>query len=314
MRAATTTPAGPVGALVLLFPTSVGLPHHYVGSTPAPGVTRLAQCSHMLRPAWLADSPREPFLEVLQRIRYLLHRPECFRPEGQFFGLDFHQSSRCSFQDTHNGATYSGKGLEVVCARLGIRLIHARPYDPQARGKMERFWRTLRAACLDFVGSCRSLHEVQVRLIAFLERHYHRAAHGGLRGGAAPREVFRATPAPQSLLSEDTLEAAFTVRGNRKVSRDGVISVGGVLWEVEASFLANRKVTVARSLLSKKRPPWIEADDTTYSVRLLDPVANGKCTRHPKKPKLIDAIPFDPATALLHELTGRNPDGKENAR
>ena len=82
MRAATTTPAGPAGAFVLLFPADLGLPRHYIGSTPALGVTRLARCSHMLRPTWLADSPREPFLGVLQHIRYLLRRPECFRIDG----------------------------------------------------------------------------------------------------------------------------------------------------------------------------------------------------------------------------------------
>src|SRR5215212_5587529 len=43
-----------------------------------------------------------------------------------------------------NGSTYRGEILQTVCARLGITLLHARPYDPQARGKMERFWRTLR--------------------------------------------------------------------------------------------------------------------------------------------------------------------------
>jgi transposase InsO family protein len=34
--------------------------------------------------------------------------------------------------------------LSTACARLGVSLLHARPYDSQARGKMERFWRTLR--------------------------------------------------------------------------------------------------------------------------------------------------------------------------
>ena len=43
-----------------------------------------------------------------------------------------------------NGATYIGNQLRTVCSRLDITLLHAKPYDPQARGKMERFWRTLR--------------------------------------------------------------------------------------------------------------------------------------------------------------------------
>ena len=39
-----------------------------------------------------------------------------------------------------NGSTYSGDTLRIACGRLGISLLHARPYDPEARGKMERFW------------------------------------------------------------------------------------------------------------------------------------------------------------------------------
>jgi transposase InsO family protein len=215
-----------------------------------------------------------------------------------------------------NGATYSGKALEVVCARLDITLIHAKPYDPQARGKMERFWRTLRAGCLDYTNTCRSLHDVQVRLTAFLERHYHTAPHGGLRGGAAPREVFhREASSTRAPLTEAQLEDAFTVRESRTVSKDGVLSVGGMLWEVEPSFLDGHKVTVARSLLSTNRPPWIEVDDQTYAVRPLDPVANGleRRIRESKDPKLIDAIPFDPASALLRRLIGHTPHQEDSS-
>ena len=48
-----------------------------------------------------------------------------------------------------NGSTYRGEALAVACHRLSIRLAHAQPYDPQARGKMERFWRTARERCID---------------------------------------------------------------------------------------------------------------------------------------------------------------------
>src|SRR5680860_211417 len=41
-----------------------------------------------------------------------------------------------------NGSTYRGQILATACARLNITLLHAAPYDPQARGKQERFWRT----------------------------------------------------------------------------------------------------------------------------------------------------------------------------
>ena len=54
--------------------------------------------------------------------------------------------------------------------------MHAKPYDPQARGKMERLWRTLREQCLDHLGVMESLHDVQVRLLAWRDTHYRTTA------------------------------------------------------------------------------------------------------------------------------------------
>jgi len=39
-----------------------------------------------------------------------------------------------------NGATYRGDALRLACERLGVTLLHARPGDAPARGKMERFY------------------------------------------------------------------------------------------------------------------------------------------------------------------------------
>jgi transposase InsO family protein len=44
-----------------------------------------------------------------------------------------------------NGAHYRSQHLAVVCAKLGIALIHARPYRPQGKGKIERWFKTVRA-------------------------------------------------------------------------------------------------------------------------------------------------------------------------
>ena len=88
-----------------------------------------------------------------------------------------------------NGATYTGEVLATTCARLGIGLLHAAAEDPQARGKMERFWRTLREGMLDHIGTPGSLHDVQVRLLAFLAKHYHVAPHASLMG-KSPGEVY----------------------------------------------------------------------------------------------------------------------------
>src|SRR5690606_15405436 len=137
-----------------------------------------------------------------------------------------------------NGATYRGEALRLLCERLGITLVHAKPYDAPARGKMERFWLTLRRGCLDHLGAVASLHDVQVRLGAFLDQHYHRAAHAGLMG-RSPASVWDASEADRraDLVTDDTLRAALTVRERRRVRRDTTVSVGGADWQLDQGFL-----------------------------------------------------------------------------
>ena len=206
-----------------------------------------------------------------------------------------------------NGATYSGEALSTACGRLGIALVHAKPYDPQARGKMERFWRTMREQCLSFLGGSESLHDVQVRLLAWLDRHYHRAPHGGLMG-KSPAQALGVDFGVE--LSEQMLREALTIRGRRRVRRDGTLSLGGVDFELDQGFLHGRVVTVARSLIDPTELPWVEHEERALPLRVVDPVANGQRpkSRKPSSKKAGLDVPFDPPGALLAERVGKEPN------
>ncbi|MBK8941009.1 MAG: transposase [Polyangiaceae bacterium] len=127
--------------------------------------------------------------------------------------LKRHGPSDALFLD--NGPTYVGDTLATACKRLGIVLVHAKPHDPRARGKMERFWRTLREGLLDHCTGEMTLDMLNERLAAFLER-YHDTPHAGLFG-RTPRSVFRAHVRNDDL-TDDKLREALTVRENRRVS------------------------------------------------------------------------------------------------
>lgn len=210
-----------------------------------------------------------------------------------------------------NGSTYSGETLETACHRLDIGVLHAQPYDPQARGKMERFWRTLREGCLDYIGEQGSLHDVRVRVLAFVEQHYRHAPHGGLMG-RSPADVW-ADHTRKDVLSEKAIESALTVRARRRVRGDGTLSIGGVEWEASQGFLAGRTVTIARALLETKSNPWVESDGHRYTLRRVDPKRNGETRRTETKRKKsgID-VPFDPAGALLNAAVGRQAAQEES--
>lgn len=206
-----------------------------------------------------------------------------------------------------NGATYSGDALRTVCARLSINLVHAKPYDPEARGKMERFWRTLRAGCLDHLGPMTSLHDVQVRLLAYVDQRYHISPHASLMGQTPLATYERGCSKEPPNLTEPQLTQALTVHGTRRVRRDGTLELGGTTWETTIGFLAGRNVVVGRSLLDPTSHPWILHEEQRFALNRVDPVANAKRSRiertHRAKRGL--DVPFDPPSAMLDAMLGR---------
>lgn len=212
-----------------------------------------------------------------------------------------------------NGSTYRGDTLATACARLGMTLMHAKPYSPESRGKMERFWRTLREGCLDFLGAQASLHDVNVRLLAFLDAHYHSAPHAGLFG-RSPRVVLASVPPAPGDFDEAALREALTVRMRRRVRRDTTVAIDGKDYELSQGHLTGRIVTLCRCLVELTEVPWVEHEGKRYEVHPVDPVKNARRPRAQRRAELDESVPrhssFDPPKALLDKATGKRPRGE----
>ena len=212
-----------------------------------------------------------------------------------------------------NGSTYRGEVLQTVCARLGITLLHARPYDPQARGKMERFWRTLREGCLDYIQIVASLADLNEQLRAWLDKRYHPGAHGGLLG-KSPAQVYASRAAGDGAIDEATLRAALTIRSRRRVSADNVVSLDGVPWELDQGFLAGQVVTVAHCFLSPAERPWVEHEGKRLPLHPLDPEKNARrkraCSRSSAAERPRGPVDFHPARALVASRREHSSSGQ----
>ncbi|MFB6351722.1 MAG: helix-turn-helix domain-containing protein [Bradymonadaceae bacterium] len=214
-----------------------------------------------------------------------------------------------------NGSTYSGTLLETICGRLEVGLVHASPSDPQARGKMERFWRTLREGCLDHLGQLESLHDLNVRLRAFLDQHYHHAPHAGLMG-RAPMAVFDEQTEEVERPGEDRLQEVFQERHERDVRRDSTLQFEGTTWEVDQRFLCSRTVQVCRPLLDDGADPWVECEGRRFEMHPVDPKRNAERSR--RKPDDGDddhdaePVDFDPNAVNLARAAGRTPNSSNS--
>lgn len=142
-----------------------------------------------------------------------------------------------------NGANYRSRQLALVCARLGVALIHARPHQPQGKGKQERFFRTVRSQLLATLSAADtdSLEALNRRLWAWVEAEYHHHPHRGL-DGQTPLDRWAASSAageqPPRLPDPGLdLDALFLFETRRRVQRDRTVSLNGTLFEVDAALV-----------------------------------------------------------------------------
>ena len=144
-----------------------------------------------------------------------------------------------------NGAHYRSRHLSVVCAKLGIALIHARPYRPQGKGKIERWFKTVRAQLLTRLvpEDTASLEALNRRLHAWVEGEYHHAPHRGLAGNTPLEQWAQVGEAVRFLEPGLDLDDLFLFEVQRKVQRDRTVSLHGVVYEVDA-ILVGETVTL----------------------------------------------------------------------
>ena len=111
MRAAANTPAESVGACVARFPTGGSLPRYQGGSASALWLSRPAQRSLALRPAWSLNRPWRPVTsECFRQCRYL-HHPLRLLPAGATVaGRDSHPLKNGALHGASDKAFYVALG------------------------------------------------------------------------------------------------------------------------------------------------------------------------------------------------------------
>ena len=144
-----------------------------------------------------------------------------------------------------NGANYRSHHLALTCAKLGVALIHTRPYQPQGKGKLERWFRTVRAQLIPTLTAddTASLSALNRRLWAYVEGEYHQAPHRSLTGDTPLERWARCGQTVNFPEPGLDLDALFLFETTRRVQRDRTVSLNGVIYEVDAA-LVTEKVTV----------------------------------------------------------------------
>jgi len=141
-----------------------------------------------------------------------------------------------------HGSPFISNQTKRILDSLGLIIVHSRVRRPAGRGKVERFFRTVRQQFLAplEVEHLASIADLDQRFHTWLESEYHRSPHRGL-DGATPLQTWLArshliVPVDRTV----NLQEAFRHEAARTVHRDSTITLDGVLFELPATLIGQR--------------------------------------------------------------------------
>ena len=207
-----------------------------------------------------------------------------------------------------NAANYRSRQLALVCAKLGIALIHARPHHPAGKGKIERWFRTVRAGWLAHLEApvTDHLQNLNRSLWAWVEGEYHHTPHRGLEGRTPLEQWALAGAAVRYPDATTDLHDLFLFEAKRRVHKDRTVSLHGRLYEVDPLLVGENVILRYDPQAPPNRPLDVVHDGKSagHATRL-DAYANTSVKRgvYSKQIEPADPAPEPPPSPLaMHKL------------
>ncbi|MCP3882021.1 MAG: transposase [Sulfitobacter sp.] len=151
-----------------------------------------------------------------------------------------------------NGPGFIALDAIEVARKLPVHLIHGSAGYPEGHGKVERFNRTVFEQLLRLLSGNPQIdprvEALELRLRHFLREQYNQTPHASLNGATPWERFHQDARALRFYASREQLRRAFVLHEQRRVSRDHVVSVDGVAYEVPLGY-RGRQVMLQRHLL-----------------------------------------------------------------
>lgn len=175
-----------------------------------------------------------------------------------------------------NGSNYKNAQINIVAARLGVGVHYCRPYNPEAKAKIERWFKTLKTQWMASLrySEFHSVDEYQSSLNEYVN-NYNNTPHSSLNG-LTPMERYLKEADLVKKLDETFLEKDFLFEIERRVSIDNIVVIDNKEYEVPAVY-SSKKVRI--KYLDPKDGVFIVDGDKQIEIKPLDKKANAKRVR-----------------------------------
>lgn len=177
-----------------------------------------------------------------------------------------------------NGSPYKNEQISLITARLGIKLIHAKPYSPTGKGKIERSFRTIKDGwlnCSDW-NEFKTIEDVKDSFSNYLYKEYINKEHSETK--ITPNNKWHNEIKELKQLEEEKIEEAFMHSRLSKVYNDSTIQINNEKYEVPYKYVG-QKIEVRYYVSNPKEIIIYKDGKRCETCKLVDKKANSKVYR-----------------------------------
>ncbi len=179
-----------------------------------------------------------------------------------------------------NGKIFISQWLRLACAKLRIRHLNTKAYSPEAKGKIERFNRTVEEFLEEVqLEKPQTLEQLNGLFRAWLSEGYNHREHSSL-AGKSPAQAFAQDPKALRFPGPEALREAFLWEKTPKVDKTGCISLNGLCYEVGLEYI-RKKVMVRYDPFDLS---LVEVWSDGEKKKEVSPANIGQYNRNVKKP------------------------------
>ena len=182
-----------------------------------------------------------------------------------------------------NGKTYKNDQFNIICASLGLVLIHARPYSGASKGKIERFFHTMKETWMRGLNwnEIKSIDELNDLLSQFIA-DYNNSVHSSLKKeneeNITPNARWFKDSHLIKKLDNNFIDIAFLHTAYPTIRSDAIANIKSHEFEVPMKYIG-KKIIVKYNPLDFSTA-WIYEDNKlACNIKLVNKIDNSKIKR-----------------------------------
>lgn len=272
---------------------------HYLLFSEVTKIDRRAFEMEFANDMWDADTSHGPYLTINNKklktyLIAIIDDASRLITNAKFY----YEDNAINFQDTFkealkkygipkrifldNGKTYKNEQLGIICANVGMALIYTKPYSPESKAKIERWFHTMKETWMRGIkwDEIKSIEELNDMLKEFVS-DYNSKIHSSLRingENVSPKQRWFKDQDRIKKIDSNKLDEYFLHTAYPRIRSDSIAYINKIEYEVPTKYIGQK--IVVKYDYSDKSKAWIYEDNQKKeNIKIVNKVENSKVKR-----------------------------------